>query len=193
MMIFVGSTNPVKINSVQFAASETWPEVRVQGMDVPSGVNAQPRTDAETKLGAENRAKAAFDDGLLTLSERDISAYKQGKIEILGVGLEGGIMMENSQMWSTVWACVFRPEDGVFFSNGARFQVPDLIAQPILRGEEMGEVAKRLMGGIEVKQLNGVIGMVTNNFIDRTEEYAGIVKMALGLWYGRNWAVNLHE
>jgi len=32
-----------------------------------------------------------------------------------------------------------------------------------------------------------MIGVVTNNFVDRTEEYSAIIKMALGLWYGRTW------
>ncbi|MBT4358433.1 MAG: DUF84 family protein, partial [Candidatus Pacebacteria bacterium] len=38
MQIYVGSTNPVKINSVINAASETWPEVQVQGFKTASGI-----------------------------------------------------------------------------------------------------------------------------------------------------------
>jgi len=47
--IFVGSANPVKINAVVAAASETWPSVRVIGHDVASGVSSQPVGDNETR------------------------------------------------------------------------------------------------------------------------------------------------
>lgn len=188
MHLFVGSTNPVKINAVTTASSETWPDVQVMGFDVPSGIAAQPRTDLETRTGARNRALAALDEGVSFLKKDQKRIRSQ---EVLGVGLEGGVFEQDGEVWSTVWAAVV-DMDGVFYeSNGARFKVPALIAEPILAGEEMGPIVNKLFGGTDVRRTNGAIGVITNNFVDRTEEYGAIAKMALGLWYGRDWEKSL--
>lgn len=177
MTIAVGSTNPVKINAVTIAASETWPNVQVEGVDVASGINEQPFSDEETRLGARNRAQAA----------------KEQASADLGLGLEGGVMyLENDELWSTVWVAVWDGSD-FYESSGARFKVPDIIAGPIRQGAEMGLVLSELFDGADVKRQHGAIGVITNNFVDRTEEYSAIAKLAIGLWYGRNWENQLHR
>lgn len=178
MKILVGSTNPVKINAVVMAASETWPEVEVVGVEVESGIPEQPMGDQETKQGAINRARAA-----LAKSQTDpIEA------QVLGVGLEGGVVKQGTELWSTVWVVVVDPTGTSTFANGARFPVPPIIAQKILDGEEMGPIVAELVGEADVRKKQGMIGVITSGFVDRTEEYTSIAKMALGLWYGRNWA-----
>lgn len=178
MYIFVGSTNPVKINAVINAASETWPEVEVKGASVPSGVPEQPLSDEVTQQGAANRARAALK-----------LAQKAGHQEnVLGVGLEGGAFINDQDvMWSTVWAAVIDPENNLHFANGARFKVPDIVCQKIQNGQEMGPIMADLVKDDNVKQKQGMIGVITRGFVDRTEEYASLVKLALGLWHGRNW------
>jgi inosine/xanthosine triphosphatase len=181
MYIFVGSTNPVKINAVITAASETFPDVVAVGISVPSGINEQPMSDEETRLGAQNRSRAVLAAGLQQHTSID-------KSTVLGVGLEGGVFVDKEEvMWSTVWVVVTDAEGNLYESNGARFPVPQIIAEKISAGEEMGPVVEKLVGESDVRQKNGMIGVITNNFVDRTEEYASITKMALGLWYGRGW------
>lgn len=180
MHIFVGSTNPVKVNSVIEAASETWPEVVVKGFDVPSGISEQPMSDEETKQGAFNRAKVALEKGLQ-------AEPKLNKEKVLGVGLEGGVFKSDDELWSTVWAVVVDSKDNHHASNGARFLVPKVVADLILSGQEMGPIVSELIGEADVRKKQGMIGVITQGFIDRTEEYTGIIKMALGLWYGRDW------
>ncbi|NCO12174.1 MAG: DUF84 domain-containing protein [Candidatus Pacebacteria bacterium CG_4_10_14_3_um_filter_34_15] len=188
MHIFVGSHNPVKINSVINASSETWPEVKVEGFDVPSGIPEQPRGDAVTKKGAINRAKAVFVEGL---KKYEVDHFKFAEDEVLGVGLEGGIFEdEDGQMWSTVWAVVVDKTGFMEFANGARFKVPEIVAKKIRNGEEMGPVISQIVGEVDVRKKQGMIGIATKGFVDRTEEYQGIVKLALGLWYGRGWVNN---
>ncbi len=185
MTIFVGSTNPVKCNAVVLAASETWPEVSVKGFEVPSGVAAQPRSDAETRQGAEQRAKLALEAGLADNSTA-------ADAESLGVGLEGGVFEQpNGELWSTVWVAVTDQSGQVWTANGARFQVPEPIAAAIRSGQEMGPAVSQLTGIADLRKRNGMIGVVTQDFTDRTEEYSGIAKLALGLWYGRDWAKQL--
>jgi non-canonical (house-cleaning) NTP pyrophosphatase len=198
MQLFVGSKNPVKINSVITAASETWPGVSVVGIDVPSGVSVQPLSDAETRTGARNRALAALDQGVQQLKENalaqtaaigDKTSYKPS--ETLGVGLEGGVFELDGELWSTVWVAVVDSEGTFYESNGARFKVPQIIAERIKKGEEMGPVVNAVIGQGDVRHSIGMIGVITNRFVDRTEEYGAIAKMALGLWYGRDWNKHL--
>ncbi len=195
MKIFVGSLNPVKINAVTLAASESWPSVEVYGLDVPSGIAEQPMSDEETRKGATTRAQAALEDGLRRIAHAangvvttdGVDAVDQAE-SILGVGLEGGVFQrDDGELWSTVWAVVIDSEGRLFESNGARFKVPEKIASQILEGAEMGSIVSKMLGGADVKRQQGAIGVITNNFVDRTEEYSIIVKLALGLWYGRDW------
>lgn len=181
--LIVGSTNPVKINAVISAASETWPEVAVTGLEVASGISEQPLSDEETYQGARNRALAALKAGKQQMSEEtaDTSA------EILGIGLEGGVFSREGELWSTVWCVVVDATGFETSANGARFKVPPIVAQKIVAGEEMGPIVSTLVGERDIRKKQGMIGVITQGFIDRTEEYTGIAKMALGLWYGREW------
>jgi len=112
--------------------------------------------------------------------------------DVLGVGLEGGVFTnDNGEMWSTVWASVVTRDGDIFSANGARIRVADIIADKIKHGSEMGPVMMSLTGEADVRKKQGMMGIVTNNFVTRTEEYANIAKTAIGLWYGRDWAVDL--
>lgn len=188
MIIFLGSQNPVKVNAVVQAASETWPTVEVKGMDVPSGVSDQPRSDAETRQGAENRAKSALEDGLQSLPDG------ADDTQVLGMGLEGGVFTaEDGTLWNTVWAAVVDAQGNVFVANGERFELKDPLASAIQRGKEMGPALSHMSGISEVNRKQGMIGVVTKGFSDRTEVYASLAKLALGLWYGRDWASSVRS
>lgn len=184
MTIFIGSTNPVKINAVVSAASETWPTVEVKGFDVPSGIPEQPIGDDQTRMGAHNRALRALERGLQELKQRE---------QVLGIGLEGGVIMMGDEMWSTVWAVVVDQTGATFASNGARFPVPPIVAERIKAGEEMGPIVEHVVKQADVRKKQGMIGIITKGFVDRTEEYSVIAKMALGLWYGQDWLTDFSQ
>lgn len=183
MFLAVGSTNPVKIQAVTLAAVQTWPTAQVTGYEVPSGVSAQPWGDDETREGARTRASLALQAALHAQKLTSISMSDT----ILGIGLEGGVFQKGNELWTTVWVAVSDTTGAFYESNGARFIIPPLIAEKIQAGGEMGPVMSELVNKENVKQTMGMIGIVTNNFVDRTEEYAGIAKLSLGLWYGRSW------
>ena len=61
----------------------------------------------------------------------------------------------------------------------------------MLAGKELGVVVGALFKDAQLKRKSGAIAVLTDNFIDRTEEYASIAKLAIGLWYGRNWQKKL--
>lgn len=177
---FVGSTNPAKLNSVRQATEQHYPEAQVLGFDVQSGVAAQPFSDEETLLGSENRAKAALVAG--------ITAHPQANPETcLGVGLEGGVLEWREEMWTTVWVTVVDHSGQTYSGNGARIKVPQIVAEPIRQGTEMGIVMEKLSGKLDVRKGQGMFGIVTRDFVSRVEEYSAIAKFTIGLWYGRDW------
>lgn len=186
MYFFVGSENPVKLAAAKSAGIQQWPDVVVMAQAVESQVAAQPRTDEETRKGAENRAVAALQKGLQAQAIG-------GDESVLGIGLEGGVMEIGGELWTTVWVAVTSNGKDIFVANGARFKLPDVIAKPILAGEEMGVAVGQLIANPLVKQQQGAIGVVTKGFVDRAEEYASIAKLAIGLWYGQDWQDTLQS
>ena len=185
MKIFVASKNPVKINAVTIAASESYPDIEVHGLAVSSGVSEQPMTDQETLEGSINRAKAlkkiVLAKSLCLPSE-----------EVLFVGAEGGVYCpkfakNDQELWSTVWISVLDQKGDIYSASGARFRLPQVLADGILAGQVLGHVIGDLFNDLDLKRKSGAIGILTKGFIDRTEEYVAIAKLAIGLWYGRDW------
>lgn len=177
---FVGSQNRVKLNAVSWAVSGHWPRAVVKGFAVESGVPAQPRSDDETMRGAINRAKLALTTGLSKLG-------KKNNAVCLGFGLEGGVCDQGKELWSTVWVAVVDQSGRAHTANGCRIKLPAIIAEPIRAGGEMGPVVSRLFAGADIRHNQGMIGVVTRDLVTRTDEYASIAKLALGLWYGEGW------
>jgi len=188
MTIFVGSTNPVKINAVKHALIEQWPELHIEGFATKSGVSEQPLTDAETRTGAYHRATSALKTGL-----KESPAKDQAR-PVLAFGLEGGVFIDDQdQMWTTVWVSLVDTQGAHFEANGGRVKVPAVIAKKIREGGEMGPVMQELTGHDNIKEKQGMFGVITNNYVDRTIEYSTIARMALGLWYGQGWDTNLSQ
>ncbi len=191
MIVFVGSTNPVKINAVKLALSPRFEEAEVIGSDVPTGVREQPISDEETREGAMNRAKSALDHGLKNLAKETAN-----KEEIyLGIGLEGGVSIEKGEkdkkMWETVWVALIDCESNYYLSSGGKFLVPKFLADQILQGAEMGPIMSGYYGGRPVKTQEGLVGAMTKKYVDRTSMYTAIAQIAIGQWYGRGWEKGL--
>jgi inosine/xanthosine triphosphatase len=182
MKFIIASTNPVKINAVISAVAKQFPDATVKGLEVESGVSAQPMSDEETKLGSINRASAVR---ALAIEQKIITAQE----EFLCIGLEGGVFhpayVDNKEeLWSTVWATALDQDGKQYFSNGARFPLPDFLSKLLLAGEEMGPALGKREKDPDLRKKEGMIGLITNHFTNRTDEYESIVKIAIGLWYG---------
>lgn len=187
MQIAVGSTNIVKINAVIAGISHMWPDAIVTGFETVSGVSEQPQTDAETKEGSINRAALA-----LNMLEQTNGGMLFGTDEqVLGIGLEGGVDPTPDGLMNVVWCSVVDPNENAYSSSGARFLLPEVVAKRIEAGEEMGPIMDTLVKDKDVKKKQGMIGVITDHFYTRTEEYASIVRLTVGLWYGRDWEKKL--
>ncbi|PWU23484.1 inosine/xanthosine triphosphatase [Candidatus Cerribacteria bacterium 'Amazon FNV 2010 28 9'] len=183
MYIAVGSTNQVKIHAVMAGVEHMWPTAQVEGFETSSGVSEQPMTDEETKIGSMNRAIQA-----LNILEQVHGGTLFGHDEIfLGVGLEGGVDLTPDGLMNVVWCSVVDQKENMYSTSGARFVLPKIIADRISAGEEMGPVMDHLVKDANVKKKQGMIGVVTDGFFNRTDEYASIARLTIGLWYGRTW------
>lgn len=96
--IAVGSGNPCKVEAVRsafvsiYAASSSEAEIIVTShRDVASGVADQPYGDAETKLGAVNRANAAWEDAIKSRPSEIAAKCIEKTSPDFAVGLEGGV------------------------------------------------------------------------------------------------------
>lgn len=174
--VFVGSANRVKIDAAKMAVEPRWQEVIVKGYEVPTGVNEQPRSDAECRQGAENRALRAL--------ERGLAEFPTAR-DVLAVSMEGGVADIDGELWNSVWAAATDREGRMIVTNGSRFLIPKAIAEPIRAGGEMGPVVDQLSGISDIRSKQGMIGLVTNNFVTRAEEYGAVVKLAIGIWLGQ--------
>ncbi len=167
MRIGVGSGNPVKRRAVERAVSgdDVPGDTIVEAVPVPSGVSEQPRGQAETVAGAENRAAAVLDAG-----DYDV-----------GVGIEGGVATFDALegTFLVMWAAV---DDGDAVGHGAgpNLRLPASVATRIEAGEELGPVMDDRLDTTGIATRGGAAGALTNGRVDRTTALETAVAGALG-------------
>jgi len=166
MYIVIASKNPVKIEATRagFAAMFPGQELITEGISVESGVSEQPMSNAEAKKGAENRARNA------------------ARISTTGdffVGLEGGIEDTEEKMRSFSWIAVCDKSSKIGFGKSGEFFLPSKIRELILGGMELGDADDIVFNKKNSKQVNGAVGILTENAIDRAKFYEQAVILAL--------------
>ncbi len=163
--IIVASRNPVKIEATRQGFQKMFPGVplQVEGVAVPSGVDEQPRSDAQTLTGAQNRAAAARQ----AVPEADF-----------WVGIEGGIESCGGEMFALAWIVILSPAR-MGKSRTGTFVLPPEVARQVRQGAELGPVNDQLFGLENSKQNRGAVGILTNDIIDRTALYEHAVILAL--------------
>lgn len=160
--IAVGSSNPAKIESVHLAMDQLGIQAIISGNEVQSGVSQQPLSDNETIQGALNRAKS-----LRSLEEGNFFDYL--------IGLEGGIVETPFGMFVCNWGVVINREEKIGIGGGLRVQIPFHIAEKVREGTELGKVLGDFYGDQEIKNSKGMIGILTNNQINRSLVFRDVV------------------
>jgi inosine/xanthosine triphosphatase len=158
----VGSTNPAKLEAVHRALARLAPGCSVEGVDVPSGVRAQPFGDEETRAGAKARARAA-----LTMSGAEVA-----------FGLEGGVIFEDGAAWLVSWVAAVDRGGRVGEASGLRMPLPASSVARLRAGDELGDVIDALFDTRLSKQQAGAVGFLTEGFVSRTDAFADLVAMA---------------
>lgn len=163
MRVAVGSGNPVKLRATERALPD--PGATVESVAVESGVPDQPRGQAETVEGAENRAGRAVAAG-----DYD-----------LGVGVEGGVARTDAAdgLYLVMWAAV---TDGEVTARaaGPSVRLPDAVADAVDAGRELGPVMDEFTGTHGVKHGRGAAGVLTGGAMDREAALGQAVAGALG-------------
>lgn len=162
MNIVIGSKNPTKINAVH----DVFKTDKVVSLDAKSDVSDQPLSDEETRLGAINRAKACA----------------KSAPHSLGIGLEGGVMQLNDDLYLCNWGALVTADGTVFTASGARIILPKKIAEQLKTGAELGDLMDEYTHKTGVRNEEGAIGVFTNNLISRKKMFTHIVTLLKGQW-----------
>lgn len=186
MKIVVGSKNPVKVGAVEESFKKYWKDSLVTGLEVSSGVSAQPMSELETMNGARQRAYVAL---------------KADGEAMYGVGLEGGVTEINptssnwsgvrngakSRMFECAWVAIVSRDGVEGLAGGLYFELPEKIANEIRNGGELGPLMDKFTGETNVKQGSGAIGIFTKGELDRKSAYVQIVLSALIKFVNPEW------
>jgi len=163
--LVVASSNPVKQAAVRrgYAALFSDQSFEVIAAPVPSGVADQPYGDAETRRGAENRARGARE------AVPDAEYW---------FGIEGGVADGRCGLSAFAWVVALGP-DSAGRGRTAEFILPERIATLVRDGMELGDADDRVFGRSDSKRKDGAIGLLTGGALDRTGLYEQAVIMAM--------------
>jgi len=165
MLVIAASRNPVKIQAVQEAFTQAFPQVTVQveGIAAPSGVSDQPMSDAETLRGAQNRVAYA------KTQHPDADFW---------VGVEGGVQPMEGRLDAFGWMVV-QDTKREGYARSASFFLPPDAARAIQEGGELGPVMDELFDETNIKHKGGAVGLLTNGLVSRQALYVQPLILAL--------------
>lgn len=136
----------------------------IRGVSVPSGVPDQPLSDLETLQGALNRAE-------------NVRALEAGADFCFGI--EGGIEPHEDSFQSFAWVVVIGKLGRVGKARTAMLYVPQEVAKLVRDGMELGHADDRVFGRENSKQHSGLVGLLTDDVVDRSAYYTQAVILAL--------------
>ena len=159
--VVAATTNPAKIHAIAQAFGDVFGEgsCHIEGVEVDSGVAAQPLTHLETRTGARQRVMNAR-------QVRPEAAF--------WVAIEAGIEDDSAFAWMVVENQKQRGE-----SRSASFTLPPVVLAGLREGRELGEEMARLTGIDNIKHKGGAIGAFTNGLLSRSSVYHQALILAL--------------
>jgi inosine/xanthosine triphosphatase len=164
MQIVVGSLNPVKRDAVHQAFNKYFDKIDVITVQVDSGVQPFPLSEKETVQGAINRAQ---------------SALKQKPSADFSVGLEGGLTRFNESTYIQAVAAILR-DSKLSIARSVSVEVAENIVKQIdPSSDQSKKTIDSLMGRKNLFQNEGVIGVLTQNRLARTQVLRNAVICAL--------------
>ncbi len=161
--IAIGSTNPAKVEAARWAVEQVWPSALTRALAVESGVDEMPRSDAEGRQGALQRARVA--------REQADADY--------GVGMEGAVHQDEGCLYVTNWAAVVHRDGRQGLACGGRFPLPQAIADEVGAGAELGPVIDRYTQQENTKHNEGAAGFLTQGLVPRVLPFQIAVGLAL--------------
>ena len=166
MKILVASFNPVKVAAVRRAFMACFPagDLKIESVNVASGVPDQPMSDAETLAGARNRVRNARE------------AHPEADF---WVGLEGGLDVIEGEMVGVAWMAIGDPRGRISEARTPTLPIPPSVRRLVDSGLELGEANDRVFSAVNSKQGGGAFGLLTDGRHTRERVYAQAVDLAL--------------
>nr|WP_241664461.1 inosine/xanthosine triphosphatase [Ningiella ruwaisensis] len=157
MRVVIASKNPVKIDAAQIAFQKVFPQsdLRVQGVEVESGVPNQPMDYEQTRLGAFNRVNHAK------------KAYPDADFYI---AFEGGVDVFEDGPKTFAIVCISNGSR-ISYGQSATLPLPMSIYERLLHGVELGDAMDALFNTHNIKQKGGAIGQLTQGLETRKSIY----------------------
>lgn len=160
MKIIVGSNNKTKLKAVRKAFNGHM----IKSVDSPSKVSNQPTTDEETLLGAKNRASYCHE-----FHPNDLS-----------IGLEGGVMLINEELYLCNWGVLMSPNTDVITASGARIKLPESFIDDLFSGVELSKLIDDYSKKHNTRESEGAIGVFTDGEIDRVSMFEHVTLLLKG-------------
>ncbi len=153
MRVALGSHNPVKVEATRQAFAIYFDAVEVVEVKVSSGVKPFPTSGVETLKGALTRARGAAE----AMPDADFS-----------VGIEAGIITTSEHELALAFAVV-QQADRQGLGSSAGFELPPgLLAELDPTSDDFKQVIDAVMGGENLFQGEGAIGVLTQSSLTRT-------------------------
>jgi inosine/xanthosine triphosphatase len=159
--VIAATTNPAKINAIELAFTDIFGcgTCQITGINVDSGVSAQPLGTSETCLGARQRVASA----------------RQARPDAdFWVGIEAGLEENMTFAWMVIEDNHQRGE-----SRSASLPLPESILQALANGGELGDEMEKLTGIEGIKRKGGAIAIFTDGKLTRTSVYHQALILAL--------------
>ncbi len=166
--IQVGSQNPVKQGAAMKAFAKAFPSraLHCETTSAPSGVPDQPMNEAETKLGAQNRAThCAHQD-----KKQSFDYY---------VAMEGGVDLFEEGPATFAYVTVRDNNGKMITGRSANLPLPGGIYKRLVEGEELAHVMDDVFNEHNIRQKGGAIGVLTNHIETRESVYMQALILAL--------------
>ena len=159
--VIAATINPAKIRAISQAFSDVFGEgsCHIRGVEVDSGVAAQPLSDRETRTGARQRVA---------------NARQAEPRADFWVAIEAGIEEDCAFAWMVVENAHQRGE-----SRSASFTLPPIVLKGLRAGYELGDEMARLTGVENIKHKGGAIGALTHGLLTRSSVYHQALILAL--------------
>ena len=180
-LVAIGTLNPCKVGAVrrffQESSSFLHKHPKLHPVSVSSGVSEQPKSLRETIEGAKNRAAAAF---------AAISRSTQQHLELIGIGLESGLMeVENEGVFDVCVCAVLRiGADGrqcIDIGLSCAFEIPSAIMKFVNEGKDLS-VASNAAGFAsdpDIGKHGGLISILTDGSVSREDYTVQAIHMGM--------------
>jgi inosine/xanthosine triphosphatase len=172
MFIIIASTRIPKINGVKkavgrisshFGIDQT--SISFVSVEAQSGVSDTPKSIEELMLGAEQRAKKAF--------------QKKDTERVFSVGVEGGLFMCGEKVFLQSWVCVYDGAQCHFGSSGSIELPRDLAKTVIIDGIDLGTAIDKFAQQVDIRSKQGTFGILTRDLITREDSFEEAAIFAL--------------